>query len=807
MSWRHTTYLLTLASFLSFGQSKVSIEKTRDLAMANVLTGQYTQALPLLEELDSMEKNNPETNYYLGICYYNSDKKRECYQYFNNAKKFGSKEQDLNYFLARGMQLNHKFEEAISMYKTSVDSSNTDLMSAIGLHVPECQYALELQKRPTIVELHNMGPVVNSKYDEYVPLEAANGTELFFTSKRPNTTGKKKIDFASNEFYEDIYKSTYSNEGWSAPENLPVPVNSKFNDAALAVANDGTQLLVYQSKGNFLKMDGIIYETSLNESGNWNELVELESNINKGSYCPSAMLCNNGETIIFSSDQEGGFGGLDLYIATKQEDGTWSEAKNLGSSVNTSGDEDAADLNPEGDILFFSSNGHKTMGGYDIFVSELNHETKEWSTPQNLGFPVNTADDDLFFVWHSDGSHGYFSSNRPGGFGGHDLYEIHRPDKKHDNLAIGGYVLDHSTGAPLEAALVLKDKENAILSVSYSDPKTGRYAIPVAANQEVTLHIEAEGYSTEETTVQLAESWFFYQEEKDIELHKIDADILFALYNIDPAKLGFLENLMDFESTTIVDDVHFEYNKSSLKTESRKHLDHIVDVLLSFNEVCMEISGHTDNIGNDDYNKELSKKRAKEVGTYLQQNGISKSRLAVIGYGESRPLATNESDSGRSINRRTEFKIIHQQDILSYGEELIPLGKDLPAFKLEELLSQKGGFREGNVLPYALHFPSNSYMCIGGTSKKSLIQLAELMNQRPDLTIKVHSHSDQSNDEMANQWVSNRRAETVVKYLTSEGIDQSRIEVAQDEAKPNLPALASEEELREKRVEFEITAL
>ena len=512
---------------------------------------------------------------------------------------------------------------------------------------------------PSRVFIDNLGPVVNSTYREYSPLINADESVLFFTSRRDNTNGGQK-DPTDNNYFEDIYISEKVNGEWTTPENPPSPLNSKEHDATIGLSPDGQTLLIYKGSDG-----GDIYECHLKGS-EWSTPKKLSSAINTKYHESSASISFDGKTIYFVSNKPDGLGGSDIYYATLDKKGNWGEPKNIGAPINTTFDEEGVFIHPDGKTLYFSSRGHNTMGGFDIFKSTL--ENGKWSDPVNLGYPINSPDDDVFFSISASGAHGYYMSVKPGGYGDRDLYIItflgaEKPlvNNTEDNLIaslaqpvsetviektvaikenqvtiLKGKILDELTLNPLGAVIEITDNEkNEIVATFESNSATGKYLVSLPSGKNYGIAVKSEGYLFHSENLNIPPTTIYQEITKDIKLNKL--------------AIG---------STIVLNNIFFDFNKAVLRPESIPELERLIKLMTDFPTLKIEISGHTDNIGTAAYNKPLSENRAKSVVDYLISKGIDKTRMTFVGFGFDKPIATNDTEDGRQQNRRTEFKII-----------------------------------------------------------------------------------------------------------------------------------------------------
>jgi outer membrane protein OmpA-like peptidoglycan-associated protein len=353
------------------------------------------------------------------------------------------------------------------------------------------------------------------------------------------------------------------------------------------------------------------------------------------------------------------------------EDGKWQKAENLGPAINTPYDEDAVFMHPDGKTMYFSSKGHKTMGSFDIFRSV--YENGRWSEPENMGYPINSADRDAFFVVAASGKHGYYSSAKMDAIGETDIYRITllgpekdpilsteeqlilssnqtvreaikietegtKTSKFASNVTIlKGVVIDALTKDPIAAMIVITDNQkNEVVATFQSNSKTGKYLVSLPSGKNYGIAVTAEGFLFNSVNVDLPASKSYQEIEKDIELSKLEVGQKIVLRNI-----------------------FYDFNKSTLREESIAELDRLERLLTTNPTLRIEISSHTDNIGSAAYNEKLSLSRAESVVDYLvNKKKVSKERLEFKGYGFEQPIAPNDSDQGRQLNRRTEFKIL-----------------------------------------------------------------------------------------------------------------------------------------------------
>lgn len=631
-------------------------------------------ALAIEHYLDAYEfnPNNALLNYRIGKCYLKTIQKTKSKQYLEKAKLLNPKvEANLMYLLARSYHLNLQLDDAISTYEEYRGSLTPKELSEFGddidKKVDECYVAKEMINNPVRIFVDNLGRGVNTGYPEYGPFINAAETVIMFTSSRNNTTGGK-IDDRDLQYYEDIYVSKKAGDIWTESFNPGKPLNTDSHDAIVGVSPDGKHALIYKGEDN----GGDIFECRINEDGKWGSPKRLPKEINTKYHETSASFSPDMEALYFVSDKPEGFGGRDIYYTSLRIKGNrekldYEDAVNLGAVVNTPYDEEGVFMDVEGTTLYFSSKGHKTMGGYDVFKTTLNNG--KWSKPENLGYPINSPDDDIFFSFSRDGRHAYYSTFDPDGFGSRDIYMITLlgPEKElmfmedydylafktltlHENLMqdkvkvkegqitiVKGRVLDAITLEPL-GGVPVQIFDNALgrmISSFESKSTTGEYMVSLPSGRNYGFSAHAKDYLFHSENLIIPPTTSVQEIYKDMLLNKV--------------KIG---------SKIILKNIFFDFDKTTLRPTSTAELDRLVKMLDDIPTLKIEISGHTDNVGSDEYNKNLSEGRAKAVVDYLVTKGINKDRLRFAGYGETQPIESNDTEEGRQMNRRTEFEVL-----------------------------------------------------------------------------------------------------------------------------------------------------
>ena len=621
-------------------------------AQKNILTGDlnyykflYRKALDSYIPANKFNPNNAELNAKIGHCHLKSSDRSEALDFLKKAFKLDPQIDGYYvYLLGNAYHLNNEFDDAIKHYKiakTNGSKMEPQLNTMADKKIAECTSGKKIVKVPVNVKIESLEGTINTEYEEYVPIITADESEIFFTSRRPNTTGGL-MDNGLGDYYEDIYYSKKENGKWTSAVNLGTPVNSQFHDATVGLSLDGQKLFLYRDNK---KGDGNIC-ASEKQGEKWTDPKELPEPINSKYQETSACYSFDGNTIYFVSDRPDGKGGKDIYKATKDAKGVWANAENLGSVINTKEDEDAIFLHPDGKTLYFSSQGHGSMGGFDVFKSTF--DKGKWSVPQNLGYPINTSDDDVCFVLTASGDYGYYTSIKPEGKGKRDVYKVTFLDElnKPKLTLLKGTITDKKTGAPLQATIEIYDNDNGKLIGTFeSNSTTGKYMVSLPAGVNYGISVKAPGYLFYSENFNIAKDAAFKEVVKDIALDKLEVGKKVVLKNI-----------------------FYDYNKASLTPSSYNELGKVIELLNGNPKIKIEISAHTDSRGSDGYNDKLSQERAQSCVDYLLSKNIDKSRLIAKGYGKRQLLISDAEISKMPLeedkevlhqqNRRTEFKII-----------------------------------------------------------------------------------------------------------------------------------------------------
>lgn len=624
----------------------------------------YKNALASFLAAQAINPDDAALNFKIGLTYLYSETKSKAASYIDKAYRLNpAVNPDIDYHLGIAFQNTNEFQKAIEHFER-FKKKKKQLGSIADEKIAECHIADSLSQNELNVIIENLGPAVNTEYNDYSPIISADGNTLIFTSSRTDDPAKAK----SNTNYEDIYVTTKNGKTWTTPKLIGANVNIRYNDAAASLSPDGKTLFLYYEEG-----EGDIYTSTLNGT-EWSKPAPLNKNINTAMFWETcASVSPDGKKLFFASNRPGGIGELDLYVSQLDNKGDWSKAVNLGPIINTPENEDSPFIHHDGATLYFSSDGHPRLGNSDIFVTEF--KNNKWTKPENMGYPLNSWEYDGFFTLSPDKKKGYFSTAKEGGLGDADIYSItflepkYKPKPKpvvaavaeqkakpeipkseefvdpiiklHQDMKVvtllKGKVIDETNAAPLSAVISLVNNEtNEVVTRINANPVTGEFELVIPHGGNYGVATERKGYLFNSINFNLPQ-FAEYQE--------IDTHIIMVR-----AEVG---------SKVVLKNIFFDVGKADLKSESIAEVENIKELLLVNTSLKVQINGHTDNSGNAASNKVLSLKRASSVVNYLTSHGIAASRLSAKGYGSDRPIVSNDDEAGgREINRRTEIEII-----------------------------------------------------------------------------------------------------------------------------------------------------
>jgi outer membrane protein OmpA-like peptidoglycan-associated protein len=678
----------------------------------------FGAALPHYLRAQKFNPNNALLNAKIGECYLHSSTKQAALSYLQKAQQLDpAAEPRMHYLLARALHLTGQWEAAIKEYEqarpVAADATSDDVAVTtddLAQRVRECHRGLQLQAKPIRVLLENAGPAINSPMSDYGPLISADETVLLLTSRRSGSTGGQ-LDSEGDGMLEDIYQSDWTGTAWSPAHNLGAPVNTARHDATVGLSADGQHLLVYIEDN-----EGDIYESNLLGS-TWSKPKSLGARVNTRHHESSACYSPDNKYLYFVSDRPGGRGGRDIY---RVELDARTPAQNLGSVINTPYDEEGVFMHPDGKTLYFSSKGQSSIGGYDIFKSTL-LPTGQWSEPENVGWPINTPDDDVYFVMGASGQHAYYSTDLPGGLGGKDIYRVtflgpepvaashpapSRPlktnppkpatakpgaTKKPGQAKVAGQkVAGQKTAkpSPMPAAPKPVSVAPAPALAPVTVPAVPAPALVAAATAHVTI---LKGVVTDAVSRKpLGATIEIFDNKKNEVVATFQANATTgrylismpsgANYGISVRQPGYLLHSAHFDlpasapyaelqqdialdrpvpGTTVgLRNIFFEPAQADLRPESAPELVRLKQLLAEQPKLRLELIGQTNGPADAAADTDLSQQRAQAVLTYLATHGIARTRLSTANPATTEPVASLGEPDQPTGSRPTGFKVI-----------------------------------------------------------------------------------------------------------------------------------------------------
>ena len=684
----------------------------------------YLQAL-------SVNPKDDYANFQAGSLYYLTDSARiKSLPYFENTIKYAPPIADDTiidafYYMGNCYILKKNYDSATYAFRQYLghlinDKFNSSILKEVQHNIEVCQQAPELMQRspdsasyiingkyqPTYVK--NLGSLVNTPYPEYAQVVLDHDSTMIFTSRRP-TSQKGKVQFPTGIYYEDMFQSQKDKNGqWGAPSLFSAQLQiraSRLNLASVCISGDDKTLFIFHK--------GMIYES--HRMGNtWSKLGRVGQKIKSiKKYMPSVFLSFDGKQLFMVSDKKGGYGGRDIYVSTMDDKGIWSTPQNLGPDVNTSFDEDAPFLMPDNKTLFFSSKGHDGLGGYDIFKTV--NENGKWSKPINVGAPINSSADDIFFTYDTASKKGYFSSSRINeGYGDMDLYSISFTCDNIDNTVVQGEVITELL-KPLSSATIVCTDLKTQRSVSATSDESGKYSLQLKPDTKYTMNIKAPGFlssTTSVTTPHQCDAYNLYQLIRIQYMYPLDTTktrigqvvkIENAFYHSnqsgyknvkDEPVISRLANSFNDKGNIWLDEISyamsytqaqidsinphatkvvavanntqptlpvlskgpvvlFELNSSAISSKYYASLDSVAKMMHTNTKIKLQVTGYADNTGAEDRNMALSQQRAKAVMQYLVNKGVKASNIRTDGKGTANPIAQNDGTQNY-LNRRAE---------------------------------------------------------------------------------------------------------------------------------------------------------
>jgi len=669
-----------------FAQDKLSLMEKYDVEEANVAftSAYYNEALKIYKKVYNKHMTDANLNSKIGICYLELNQIEDALSYFADVNAGALKKKELIFHFGYGSAL-HKsgdFLGALEKYTAFKQSAKKKDIAfyEVDRYIAQVNYAIGVIETPVSATVSNIGDSINSGYDDYHPSVTADGKTFIFTSRRSDSKGGELL--SDGQYYEDIYESTWNEEFEAWGESKPVEgaLNSNEYDANCSITPDGSSILVYRNLASENKKimsptgGGDIYLSKKGSTGRWGAPKLIEG-VNSTSLDVGACITGDGKIMYFISDRQGllegkgAQGGKDIWVSKLLEDGTWEKAKNLGELINTEFDEISVYVHPNGKTLFFASDGHdeQNIGGYDIFRTTLDKDGN-WTKPVNLGFPINSHKDEKEFVLSTDGKVGWISSIREKGKSHVDIYQV---DLAHYNVLTGesqqlsivkGKVMDASTGLPLKTKVTFKDTTSGEISEVRSK-EDGSYFNTLVSHKTYEISVSHKSYKSFTTKVTVNAPKVKKNKRRrrtnNRRGKKVKARKTTSIHTVE--KNLIIERLIpikvvskDLFKTQII---AFEKNENGyvINTFSKGIIDMFAAQQVQAKELVLGVSGHFSE--NEDANLN-SKDLADQVVAYLLSKGVDKSKLKITYMGATEPLASNETESGKTTNQRVEIRII-----------------------------------------------------------------------------------------------------------------------------------------------------
>jgi outer membrane protein OmpA-like peptidoglycan-associated protein len=521
---------------------------------------------------------------------------------------------------------NGNFDEALAAINRFLQKPNLNerIIKSAEYRKRCYQFAVDYKKTMPATNYvfapQNLGDSINSKQLEYFPTATIDGNTLVFTRR----IGQ-----------EDFFISEKRKGVWSKAEPLPGNLNTEENEGAQTISQDGRMLIFTGCNMEDGEGSCDLYVSYLTKNG-WGERVNIGRIINTEYWESQPSLSPDKRALYFAARDPSGFGGSDLFVSYLQPNGQWGTPRNMGPEVNTSADESCPFIHPDNQTFYFTSNGHPGYGGTDLYFMRKKDDGS-WEKPQNLGYPVNTIDDEGSLMIAGDGKTAYYASDGNDSRGGLDLYSFELPEhaRPYKTLWVKGNVFDAKTKQGLPSAVELINFSSAQTISKVQTDEEGNYLITLPVGKDYAFNVNRKGY-------------LFYSENFFLKTSGND-----TTYTVNIPLIP-----IEVNASVVLKNVFFDVNKAELKPESMIELDKVVQLLKENPTIKIEIDGHTDNVGKPADNLTLSNNRAKAVINYFLYKGVAADRLSSKGFGETKPVADNTSEQGRAKNRRTELKVV-----------------------------------------------------------------------------------------------------------------------------------------------------
>lgn len=650
------------------------------------------QATELFVMATQMDPKNAQAQLMAGESIMLTIQKEKSLEYFKRAWKLDPNvDDDIFLYLGEAYHYAEMFDSAILFYDRynrqmarSRDIDKSNKINEVQRKIFECRNAVIFKAHPVKVTITDIGEKVNSEYPDYAPTIDANEMLMIFTTRRPGDNMNERVA-SDHEYYEEIFYSEKVNGEWQPAKNVGSPLNSNYHNASVNLSPDGKEMILYHDING-----GDLLISTRKADGSWSE-PENMFGINTEFLESSAAITQDDKTIYFTSDRPGGYGGTDIYSAQLGKNSRWTNVENLGEVVNTDMDEEGVYITANGKHLYFSSNGLAGMGDLDLYRTTYDSVKKQWGEPVNLGYPINSVENDIFFVLTADEHFAYISSLRRENLGEQDIYKIDMRNWQPNYLDAPTFAETFAEGETKTEQVAQLEKQVEQLQKKIAELQNEMKAegkIETPAEAQIHLKwvvLDAQGQPLQDSKVR-----FSNQNGKALEVlntqsaffettlvHHSDSSKRYELEVTYPGYFAYNSTLffngISAGNQTIVDTVRLKKSATNMgyvlnvyfalneaEPLSFEGIQNLLAMMTNSPAMKVEIGGHTDSYGTDEYNAYLSKLRAERVKSYLVKGGIDENRITAVGYGESKPIAPNTSRESRKLNRRTEFIILEQ---------------------------------------------------------------------------------------------------------------------------------------------------
>ena len=720
-----------------YGQ-EINVSKLKNKAEKLFQIRNYGEALPLFLELQKASSEVEHLTYKIAKCYSESKEINDCIKaidYFEKIDVDVFKDLPRDYYLdfADAYYKNEQIEQALIYYNKQLELIANDerAKGIVNQKIDLAINAYNLVRMPKNVTIDRLGDGINSKYTEYNPVVSADESTMAYTSLRPieSKTGEK--------FSEEIMISFNETGSWIMPRKIEVQTQNNYGTAGISA--DGQEMLIFigdQTSGSIYKI--------IKEGDSWGRPAPLGATIQSKYLESTASLTPDNKTIYFASNRPGGYGGMDIYRSDLREDGTWARARNLGPPVNTKSNEDAPFIHPNKKLLFFTTDGHKGMGGNDIYKTELKDDN--WSKPKNMGYPINTTANDNYFTLIADGTRGYFSSDRKGGLGGQDIYVMDMPEgyETIPLTMIKGRVLNADTKKPMPTKIYMVDTDTKekIDYVYHPNQKSGDYLVILPPNKSYDMIIESDGFLPYTLNIDVPNQTEYYELYQMINLKTInhfdvvvgqEVQVKNAFYNTHEEGVNTMRK--EHEATLIEHDSidAFELMGDLIEAGDQAGMDYLLELLMIKNPI--------DEVNFDDSNEKIQS--ATRI-YYYDESDESKFEKKDVGgdtiYSLPTMFVTTEAQKQKK-----------NVNLPSANHDTMVLNKVLKVF-----------FAVGKS-------------DLGQKYENDLDKILTELQSNPDLGVEISGYASSEGDDVYNEQLSNLRAISVLDYLNHRGIVRRRI--------------------------------